>query len=208
MNGFDGFGGIEPSAWLSYTERIAANIQLRPPDTVFEVGCGAGAFLYPFYQRGHAVAGIDFAENLIQVARRAMPRGDFQTGEALDIDPGVPADFVVSHSVFFYFPDYGMASAVLERMIRKARAVVAVLDVPDAARKAECLTERRKALGASAYRKKYAGLDHLFFDRNWFAEAARRADMTMRVEDQCIPGYAHNSFRFNVFLAKRGRPAS
>ena len=44
LNGFDGFGGIKPSAWLRYTERITNQIRLHPPNSIFEVGCGAGAF--------------------------------------------------------------------------------------------------------------------------------------------------------------------
>ncbi len=204
LNGYDGFGGLDTAAWMRYTERLATQLHLRPQDTVFEVGCGAGAFMYPFYQHGHVVAGIDYAENLVHIARQVMPQADFQTREATDINPAEACDVVLAHSVFFYFQNLTYAAAVLAKMIQKARKTVAILDVPDVARKEESLARRCREMGTAEYEKKYAGLAHLFFDRNWFVEAARNANMTVHIEDQYIPGYAHNAYRFNVFLTKRG----
>jgi SAM-dependent methyltransferase len=205
-DGFDTFNGIQESAWMIYHDQISSRLQIQPHDSIFETGCGAGAFLYPWYLRQMNVGGIDYSGNLIEIARRIMPRADLQIHEAIHLNPEEPYDIVVANSVFFYFQGLDYAASVLTRMLQKARRAVAILDVADLARKEECIAQRRKALGPVEYEKKYAGLDHLYYDRNWFSDAVRGLNVKVHVEDQNIPGYAHNPFRFNVFITKIVRP--
>ena len=74
-------------------------------DSIFEVGCGAGAFLYPFYQMGHRVAGIDYAQNLVHLAATVMPAAEIRLGEATALPTQQSYDVVVSNGVFLYFAD-------------------------------------------------------------------------------------------------------
>ena len=47
LDGFDtGAGRIDVADWRTYVEHIAEKLGIRNGETVFEVGCGAGAFLY------------------------------------------------------------------------------------------------------------------------------------------------------------------
>lgn len=202
LDGFDGFGGIEESAWLAYADRIANELLIQPGDTIFEVGCGAGAFLYAWHMRGHHVGGIDYAANMVKIARQVLPGADISENEATHLDPAPHFDVVMAQSVFFYFPDLDHAAVVLEKMIRKAYHAIAILDVPDLARKDQSLAFRRGQLGADDYTFKYAGLDHLYFDREWFKKVLRGMDLEIRTKDQNIPGYGHNPYRFNVFINK------
>ena len=202
MDGFDGFGGIRESSWLNYIERLAVELPIGPDDSLFDVGCGAGAFLYPWYLRGHRVGGIDISDNLLEVARQVMPRADLCAAEAIHLDASKPYDTVLAHSVFFYFPDLDYAASVLMRMIDKAKRSTAILDVPDSAHREECLAQRRRTVDAAEYDRKYSGLEHLYYDRKWFADVLRGIKVNVRVEDQSIPGYAHNPYRFNVFIAR------
>ncbi|MGH9467943.1 MAG: class I SAM-dependent methyltransferase, partial [Terriglobales bacterium] len=102
-DGFDtGFGTMPEAAWRDYVMRCAARLDLRPGDSLFEVGCGAGALLYPLAEHGCRVGGIDYSAALIAAARAALPDGDWRCAEA-----GAPlpaADFVVASGVFLYFP--------------------------------------------------------------------------------------------------------
>jgi hypothetical protein len=52
LDGFNSpFGGLhETSHWLNYLDALRLKLSIREGDSIFEVGCGAGAFLYPFYQ--------------------------------------------------------------------------------------------------------------------------------------------------------------
>ena len=199
-----GFGSVGEEAWRRYVLDIAAAMGMAAPASVFEVGCGAGAWLYELGRLGCRVAGLDASPALIGYARRHIPGGDWLTGDAAALDPSPPYDFVVSSGVFLYFPSLDYARGVLERMLRKARRGVVVLDVPDAARRAEALEMRRRMAGEEAYRRRYAGLDHLYFERSWFASALDSLGAAgVRIQDQAIEGYPNSRFRFNVLAWPR-----
>jgi len=61
LDGFDsGAGKINPADWQEYTRRISDKLGLKSGDSVFEVGCGAGAFLYALRQQhGLTVGGLE-----------------------------------------------------------------------------------------------------------------------------------------------------
>lgn len=194
------FGGIAEDAWRDFVRRIASALELEPGTSVFEVGCGAGAFLYELYGIGCEVAGSDQSAALVSYGRRAMPHGCFKVSEATSIDPAERHDVVVSCGVFHYFPSLDYACAVIARMTAKARRAIAILDVPDLARREQALALRRGALGEAAYEQKYRGLDHLYYDRGWLEEVARGCGLARtRIEDQAIPGYESGAHRFNAF---------
>jgi SAM-dependent methyltransferase len=199
-----GFGNVSEDAWREFVRRQAASLGLGAGSTVFEVGCGSGAFLYELNALGCAVAGLDQSPALVEYARAAIPRGDFVVADASALADTPPADVVLSWGVFLYFPSLEYARTVLERMVRKATCAVAIYDLPDAARREEALAFRRGSLGPEKYDRKYAGLDHLYFDRDALAAELRRLGLVdVRVEDQRIDGYANAAFRFNVTAAVR-----
>jgi SAM-dependent methyltransferase len=194
-----GFCGVTEDAWRGFVRQIAAELEIGPGTSIFEVGCGAGAFLYGLYENGCSVAGIDLSDALVSFATRAMPRGRFAVGEATSVDPADPYDIVVSCGVFLYFPSLEYARTVITRMAAKARRAVAILDVPDLARREQALVFRRGTLGEAEYQEKYRGLDHLYYDRNWVEELLRGCGvLRTRIEDQAIPGYGGGAYRFNV----------
>ncbi len=46
LDGFDtGAGRIDVADWCAYVERIVKKLGIKECDTVFEIGCGSGAFL-------------------------------------------------------------------------------------------------------------------------------------------------------------------
>jgi ubiquinone/menaquinone biosynthesis C-methylase UbiE len=193
------------NSWLAFVAGVAARLRVGPGSMVCEVGCGAGAFLLPLYERGVRVAGVDYAENLIDVCKRTMPDGDFAVGEASAV-PFPPASFdaVVSCGVFNYFPDLAYARAAIREIARnlKPGGWSAILDVNDAALRAEYESVKKNALGELEYEDRYANHRHLFIDRQWFQDVARELGLDCSIEAQTIPGYANSAFRFNVFLSK------
>lgn len=198
-DGFDtGFGTMPEAAWRDYVGRCAERLGITASDTVFEVGCGAGAFLYPLAERGCRVGGLDYSPALITLARAAMPNGSWQDGEAGVALP--TADVVLASGVFLYLPSPAEAERVLISMATAARRGLMVLDVPDAARRAATEMQRRATLGESEYERRYAGLQHLYLDRDWFPP--RLPGYTVAIEDQAIPGYANSAGRFNVFARR------
>lgn len=198
-DGFDtGFGTMPEPAWRDYVRRCAQRLGIAAADTLFEVGCGAGAFLYPLAESGCRVGGLDYSPALIALARAAIPSGDWQVGEAGTALAAV--DVVLASGVFLYLPSLEEAGRVLASMAAAARRGLMVLDVPDATRRAATEARRRATLGEAEYERRYAGLQHLYFDRDWFAP--HLPGFVVEIEDQAIPGYANSAGRFNVFARR------
>ena len=131
VDGFDrGAGKVKVGNWKKYTEYISKKLGAGKGDSMYEVGCGAGAFLYQFYKRGHKVGGMDYSSSLVGVARDIM-KGNFETGEAIKINTKNKYDFILANSVFQYFAHVHYAEHVVTKMLKKANKAVAILDVPD-----------------------------------------------------------------------------
>lgn len=201
-NGYDtGHGDVKLDAWMSYVERVLDLLGAHSGHSLYEVGCGAGAFLAPIRQHGLAIAGSDYSSTLVSAATKALPDGQFERCEARNISPAPQYDFVVANGVFLYFPDLEYAAAVVRAMVGKARLGVAILEIPDAAHKEETLALRYQTAGGKAeYEKRYDGLQHLYFDRGWVEQALRSAGATaVAIHDQEISDYGNAAGRFNAF---------
>jgi trans-aconitate methyltransferase len=203
LDGFDsGAGKIELDDWREYAGRVTDIIGLKDGDSVYEVGCGSGAFLYALCEHASLkVGGNDYGIGLIKTAQRVFPNSDFQCIEATKINPETPYDCVISNSVFQYFSlDY--AREVLSRMLDKARHSVCVLEVPDFKTKSQAERFRRDIFSPEEYEKKYLGLRHTYYDRDWFAEIAAERGLHCETFDGCVPNYLQNKFRFGCLILK------
>lgn len=202
-----GFGSVGAAPFADFVRRTAARLGLGPGRSVFEVGCGAGGFLWELDRLGCAVGGLDASPALVEIAREVLPRGAFLCAEAAELPEAPQADVVLSFGVFLYFPSLDYAREVLRRMAARARGPVAVLDVPDRARMEAALAARRATLGPEEYAKKYAGLDHLYYERAWMeAELRALGFADVVTEDQSIEGYPNGAFRFNAVARREAAP--
>jgi SAM-dependent methyltransferase len=169
-------------------------------DTVFEVGCGAGALLYWLQPRCASVGGLDYAESLIAHARRVLPSADLQHGEARSLAVTPQYDVVLSNGVFIYFPDEQYAYDVLRRMIQKARRAIGILDVNDAERRREF--EQLRAASQGDERSRYDGLEQLYLGREFFEKAAAEFGLSCRIDNSLMPNSVNARFRYHVWLRK------
>jgi len=202
MDGFDILGHINENAWRNYVKTVSQKLAITAQDSIFEVGCGAGAFLYPFFEQGHQVGGIDYADNLLSIAQEFMPGNEFEHAEASALNIKKQYDYVIANGVFLYFGTYDYAERVLQQMLTKAKKGIAILDTPDQATQALALIARKQGMGEAEYAERYQGLDHLYFSRSWFQAALKMAEISIKIEQQNITGYLHNPYRFNVFIKK------
>jgi len=205
-DGFDtGFGNMTTESWVEFIRSVERLLGLEAPASVYEVGCGAGAFLFDLASRGYRVAGSDRSTTLIGYAREALPDGRFAVADAAELPVEEPSDVVVSCGVFLYFPSLDYASTVIRLMTRKATSAIALLDLPDLALREKAEAHRRAAMGSNeAYEARYAGLEHLAYDRNWVVRTLQSAGLTgVQVADQWIEGYENAEFRFNAWGFRR-----
>ena len=71
--------------------RVLATLDLEPSLSILDLATGTGTLAAAFAERGHQVAGIDFAARLLRRARRRLPQADFQLMDLADL-PRLPDD--------------------------------------------------------------------------------------------------------------------
>lgn len=204
LDGFDSpLGAMSENDWKTYVSVFAERCGLAVGDSIFEVGCGSGAFLFPFYQQGHPIGGIDYSEELIRVAKSFMPerRAELSVMEAKEFSE-LSVDYVFANHVIHYFSSLTDAETVITKMLRKAAKSVCVSGVPDAALRIESEQERRGILLPEEYEQKYAGLEILYYDRKFFVELAKAYSFNVRFFDHGMPGFAQNRFRYDCLMTK------
>ena len=111
-------------------EYVAESLDIGPGTRVFEVDCGNGDFLLPFYSNGYIVGGTDGDATAIAHALEAMPEGLFSVAMASALDPAMPWDVVVCRSLSGA-PDLDYMRGLLARMFAKATHAIALLNVPE-----------------------------------------------------------------------------
>lgn len=118
LDGFDeGAGRVQVEDWRKYAELIIDKLEMKKNDSILEVGCVSGALLYALNEHLELnVAGIDYSENLIKVAKKALPKGNMQVLEAIDLDDTQKYDYLISNAVFHYFA-LPYAKEVLLKMV-------------------------------------------------------------------------------------------
>ena len=204
-DGFDSpLGAMEEAEWRAYIATFTRRAGIRAGDSISEVGCGCGAFLYPFHEKGHPVGGIDYSDALIGLARSVMPgrAASFEVREASAYADHPRDDVVVANHVIHYFPSIAYTKDVVTRMLRRADRVAAVSGVPTAELRAESESARRGLLTPEAYEAKYRGLEILYFDKAWFAALAADHGFTAEFFEHEMPGFAQNPFRFDCVMTR------
>ena len=204
LDGFDSpTGNIVVSSWESFINKLINELSFNSNNSVYEVGCGGGAFLYPFYKKGMKVGGLDYSASLIEICQKIMPTMNFNVSEASELNTDLQFDFVSAFSVFFYFKDYNYANNVLEKMYNKSRKGVMILDIPNIDTKSECEIFRKGSMDTEEYNAKYKDLQHLYYPKSFFEKfAIMKNAKFFKIEDQSIDEYCNNKFRFNFIMLK------
>ena len=211
LNGFDtGSTAIRAAEWRSNAQRIAAALAMQAGDTVFEIGCGCGAFLLALQEFVACdVAGADYSAGLIDVARKVFPGCPFEVVAAADMDTSQACDHALSHSMFHYLT-LDEASVVIGKMLAKAGRTVGIFDLPDLATRDAAEAMRRGNLPAGEYDKKYEGLAHTYFDKAWLRAEVERHSPGASVEfiRSQIDNNPQSPFRFGMIIRKNAAPAT
>jgi hypothetical protein len=131
-----------------------------------------------------------------------MDNSEFENTEASLIGEDKKYDLVVSHSVFHYFKNLEYAKTVIIKMIKKSTKKIAILDINDKSKEYEYHKIRMASMNKDEYKNKYNGLEHMFYDKNWFKKIAKEFNMKIYIFDQAFENYSNSSLRFNVIMTK------
>ena len=185
--------------------KVFENSNFSNAKSIYEVGCGSGANLYLFNKLGLEVGGIDYSKPLIDIAKKVLVSSDIICDEAINIplpsslNSGI-YDFMLSNSVFSYFPNIEYANIVLEKMYDKCRYAIGLIDIHDIKKEKDFIEYRIKTI--KNYTEKYNGLNKLFYSKDFFIEFAQKHNMKIHFSNSDIDGYWNNEFVFNCFMYK------
>ena len=109
-----------PEGWgAGVYEHVLHRADVGPGTAVLDCGCGAGRFVRLAADRGAAVAGIDAASELIEIAASRTPEADLRTGDFVSL-PWADGSFdlVTGFSTFQFAGDHVRALAEARRVSR------------------------------------------------------------------------------------------
>ncbi len=128
---------ISSDDWTDLCRRTADFIGVEDGDRLFEAGCGSGAFLAELAAyRTVSLAGVDFAENLVSIARSRLS-GDFRVADITDLSSVEASSYdkVLSHGVFLYLDSVDAARRAVLEMVRITRpggtVYIGIVNDPD-----------------------------------------------------------------------------
>jgi len=203
FNGFDSpLGRMNKNDWLSYIDQVRLNCDITHSDSIFEVGCGSGAFLLPFFNAKHLVSGIDYSKKLVLIANKAI-HNEIKVCKAHDLEVETKFDLLFSNHVFHYFKTIEYSLDVLKKMFIKCNKKVVILGLPDNKFKIDSELARRGILSENEYKKKYKDLDILYFDKKDFINFAKTNNAKIEFFDHNMPGFKQNKFRFDCIISKK-----
>lgn len=213
-DGFDTVGGdFSVHDWKEYTLFLASKLDIGINDTLYEVGCGSGAFIYPLFVAGHKVGGCDYSQPLIELAQTIIANNkfvnnqvfstEFACTDALFLDTKEKYNIVFSHSVFQYFSSLEYAASVLDVMNSKSKSKIAIFDVNDKTKESIYHEIRAEGLTPEEYQEKYNGLEHLFYEKDWFEIFAENNNFDIEIFDQGFEKYSNSKLRFNVIMTRK-----
>ncbi len=206
ISGFDqSFGTINQKNFHFLVEDIKEKLELKPTDTVLEVGCGAGALsnaLIPFCYKIHST---DLAHGMVERAIKLYPHLDVVQSDPLDLPyPAKKFDKAFVHSVFQYFSDYSYAESVIDEISRvtKDSCLVLIADVMDLDTKEAYLDYRNQAPSSKAIWKSSVtgNIEHLYYSRKFFEKFS--SAFQVKTLDRNIPHYENGKYRFDVILRR------
>lgn len=105
---------------------VLENLQQRGIDRglVVELGCGSGLLAQELDHHGYDVLGVDFSPALIAIARRRVPRADFEIGSFLSTEIPSCQAVVSIGECFNYLFDESNSLAALQRLSQRLFAAL------------------------------------------------------------------------------------
>ena len=205
-NGHDSpLGKISKKKWIEYLNNKVKKIKIKKNSNILEYGCGSGAFLSHFYNNKYNLYGIDYSKNQIEKAKKFFPNIHFKVGEISEIDKfKIKFDFIFSNVVFHYFDNYSYANNLIKKMLSNlnSNGTIYITNIPDLNKKNLYFKEIINNIGLKEYNKRYNKNTHLFYDKLFFKQIAKKNKLNVKIFDESLTSSKNYKFRFNVIFEK------
>jgi ubiquinone/menaquinone biosynthesis C-methylase UbiE len=209
INGFDtGVGGYSVKEWLLMISSFVKIMNLKSNDDIYEIGCGAGTFLYSIKKIIDVNCyGIDYSSSLINLAKTLLKDSQFAVSEAKSLPSfNKKFDIVFAHSVFHYFPNHNYVLEVIKQSnkLLKSGGRFCLLDLNDKKYERESIQMRMNSFcNDEEYKKFYKGLNHLFICKeNLELNLIKLGFRDIKFFDIGVKGDYIRQYRFNVMAKK------
>ncbi|MFI6479601.1 class I SAM-dependent methyltransferase [Nonomuraea sp. NPDC050663] len=110
-----------PALFARWAADLAADLPLRPGQSVLDVACGTGVVARTLADTAGSVIGLDLNEAMLTVARRVRPDLRWRQGDAAHLlFPDGAFDVVTCQAALMFFPDRRRALREMARVARHA----------------------------------------------------------------------------------------
>jgi ubiquinone/menaquinone biosynthesis C-methylase UbiE len=206
---------------------IVGKLMLSPEHHVLDVGCGTGMILRHVAPHVAHIIGIDFSEQMIEIAKRHAPaNATVQRENAVSLPfKDKMFDRVLCYSVILNFPDDDFTWSVLTELVRVTRngGLVLVGNVPDYDKQEEQAEVVRKLQKNNtrppqrcSFLRTISRLKDLwryrirrsvqpsqgnrFYTKDFFRRFAQQSSCDIEILPMNIEGFVYAPFRFDVRL--------
>ena len=205
MNGWDtGVSSFSIYEWKKFINLIIKKFKITKADNVFEIGCGSGAFLLPFYKKDINCFGTDYSLKFIKSCKKLMKKGVFIKSEANNLKKfkKYKFNYVFIHSVFQYFDNIKYADQVMSQLkeITQKGTKIFILDIPNLKKKKMWKKDMIKAIGKIEFYKKYSNFNHLFYPMSFFQKFCKKNDFSLSSILEFKLKKQSSKYRFNLMI--------
>jgi len=132
---------------------LLERVPLRTPGTVVDLGCGPGNSTELLVEKFPAaeIIGVDTSDDMLQSARKRLPKLRFEKGDIATWQPQTPPDLIYANAAFHWVPDHGRLIPRLFAML--APGGVLAFQVP-----ANQQEPSHRAMGEIAREPRWSGL--------------------------------------------------
>jgi SAM-dependent methyltransferase len=201
-------GKFNIEKWYNFIDEIKFNIDYdeNKMSSILEIGCGCGALLKSFEK--NQVYGIDLSKKMVDIAKLALPNGNFFDDHANKINLNSNTmDYILSHSCFQYFNNNQYFEETISEISRllKSNGKIAITDVFNESNKKLNIDYRIKQIGKEKYDKLYKNLPHFYIDKNYFVSVLKKNNFdNIKIIDAGYDDEENKdvSFRYNIYAIK------
>ena len=197
---------VKVKDWIKYTNYFIKRFNIKKKDNILEIGCGAGAFLLPFFKKKINCFGIDFSKELIKHSKKNLKSSNFYVGEATNLKRLKQRDYsyIFANSLFQYFPTEGYAKRVLNEIFSLAndKTKIFLLDIPDKKKYKNWEMSVIRNTGKKNFSQKYKKAKHRFYEKNFFLQYCKSKGYKIKITAQNLIKKENSKFRYNIILKK------